>query len=174
MSYGNCVLNDCKTEKREVLTFHRIPKDPAIKDKWCSILGLPENTDGRVCSKHFNPIDFVTVGNGHVCLRHGAIPLTAQTAATELKESVSDIGIEIDLGEIEPIVPDTVFDMEMNCSLFPIYRDCIYLEHNYSKFENIHRSIPRNIRTRREWMKYHREELHLVVKHRKILKNKLQ
>ncbi|KAJ6642873.1 hypothetical protein Bhyg_07829, partial [Pseudolycoriella hygida] len=51
-----------------------IPKDFATRNDWLNLLCLPPTTSNRVCSKHFNPLDFVVKDDGHIWLKKNAYP----------------------------------------------------------------------------------------------------
>ncbi|KAJ6641688.1 hypothetical protein Bhyg_06628 [Pseudolycoriella hygida] len=67
-----CAVKNCVYD--ESVTYHRIPKDFATRNDWLNLLCLPPTTSNRVCSKHFNPLDFVVKDDGHIWLKKNAYP----------------------------------------------------------------------------------------------------
>ncbi|KAL0882968.1 hypothetical protein ABMA27_016461 [Loxostege sticticalis] len=71
-----------KQKKCDNITFHRIPIDPVIADKWVKNIRLSRGEvywkptkNTRICSKHFKNEDKYITQGGSCRLRRNAVPV---------------------------------------------------------------------------------------------------
>ena len=85
-----CVIKSCKSSNyhaynyHETLTFHKIPKDIILRNKWLKAIHRnPQEfsvNSSACCSRHFEPHDYITSLKGSLLhtstkkLKKGAIP----------------------------------------------------------------------------------------------------
>lgn len=84
------------------LVEYSIPKDSQQRDIWLDLLDLPETTNGRVCSKHFEAKDFEIKCDGSVWLKRNACPMQCdepdEIEYIEMVDTVStNINLEVSL-----------------------------------------------------------------------------
>lgn len=105
MGIRKCIIKDCpsssaRAEDRGV-TYHKIPANAEVKNKWMISCRLPENyvinKGSNVCSRHFRKADFQEFKGTKYVLKFGAVP----TIFSWTIASVPDKKKQDDLGKLE-------------------------------------------------------------------------
>lgn len=116
MGVRKCIIKDCPSSSARTVdrgvTYHKIPANEEVKQKWMVACRLPDNyvinKGSNVCSRHFRKADFQDFKGTKYVLKFGAIPtIFSWTIASapdkkkkeELEEKKADVKVEKDEGE---------------------------------------------------------------------------